>query len=78
MILTQIDKNKKAAFQHLVEYKKQNKDTVSINGNEYSYTTKKGIVKKYIRFNSFAEYQKSELYPHHAERVEGFYFVALI
>lgn len=78
MFLKQIDKNKKLAFEHFVEaWKKQNKDTVVVNGNEYSYTTKKGLVKKYIGFNSFKEYKKSELYPEKAEKVEGFIFVEI-
>lgn len=45
MFLEQIDKNKKYSFECLVEYKKQNKDTVVVNGNEFSYTTKRGILK---------------------------------
>lgn len=43
MFLEQIEKNKKAAFEHLVERKKQDKKTVTVNGNEYSYTTKKRV-----------------------------------
>lgn len=77
MFLEQIDKNKKSSFEHLVECKKQNKDTVVVNGNEFSYTTKRGLLKKYIGFNSFNEYKKSELYPNHAEKVNGFYFVEI-
>lgn len=71
-----IEENRKKSFEHFVEaWKKQNKDTVSVNGNEYSYTTKRGIVKKYIAFNNFDEYKKSELYKNKAEKVNGFYFV---
>lgn len=77
MFLEQIGKNKKSSFEHLVECKKQNKDTVVVNGNEFSFTTKRGLLKKYIGFNSFHEYRKSELYPNKAEQVNGFYFVAM-
>lgn len=74
MFLSQIEKNKRLAFEHLVEIKKQNKETIIINGNEFSYTTKRGLVKRFIGFNSFAEYKKSDLYLHKVERVNGFYF----
>lgn len=77
MFLEQIDKNRKTAFEHLVECKKQNKETVVVNGNKYSYTTKRGLLKKYIGFNSFKEYKGSELYPNKAEQVNGFYFVEI-
>lgn len=77
-IVSFVEINKKEAFQHFVEViKKQNKETVVVNGNEYSYTTKRGLVKKFIGFNSFNEYKKSELYSNKAEQVNGFYFVAI-
>lgn len=73
-----IETNRQEAFKYFVEViKKQNKDTVVVNGNEFSYTTKRGLIKKFIGFNSFDEYKKSELYPNKAERVNGFYFVAI-
>lgn len=73
-----VEINKQEAFKHFVEaIKKQNKDTVIVNGNEFSYTTKRGLIKKFIGFNSFDEYKKSELYPNKAEQVNGFYFVAI-
>lgn len=73
-----IETNRQEAFKYFVEViKKQNKDTVVVNGNEFSYTTKRGLIKKFIGFNSFDEYKKSELYPNKAERVKGFYFVAI-
>lgn len=73
-----IETNRQEAFKYFVEViKKQNKDMVVVNGNEFSYTTKKGLVKKFIGFNSFDEYKKSELYPNKAERVNRFYFVAI-
>lgn len=74
MFLSQIEKNKRLAFEHLVEIKKQNKETIIVNGNEFSYTTKRGLVKRFIGFNSFAEYKSSDLYLHKVERVNGFYF----
>lgn len=77
MFVEQIDNNKKLAFEHLAERKKQNKDSISINGNEFSYITKRGLVKKYIGFNSFSEYRNSELYMKRDERVDGFYFVEI-
>lgn len=77
MFLSQIDKNKKSAFEHFVECKKQNKNTIVVNGNEFSYTTKRGLIKRFVVFNSFAEYKKSELYPNKAEQVNGFYFIAI-
>lgn len=76
MFLSQIDINKRLAFEHLVENKKQDKETITINGNEFSYTTKRGLVKKFIGFNSFEEYKKSNLYPQKPERVNGFYFIS--
>ena len=73
-----VEANRQEAFKHFVEViKKQNKDTVVVNGNEFSYTTKRGLIKKFIGFNSFAEYKQSELYPNKAEQVNGFYFVAI-
>ena len=40
------DRGKKA-FKHFVEViKKQNTETITVNGNEYSYTTKRGLVKR--------------------------------
>lgn len=73
-----IEPNRQEAFKHFVEaIKKQNPETITINGNEYSYTTKRGLIKRFIGFNSFAEYKKSELYPNKVEQVNGFYFVAL-
>ena len=73
-----VETNRQEAFKHFVEViKKQNKDTVVVNGNEFSYTTKRGLIKKFIGFNSFAEYKNSELYPNKVEQVNGFYFVAM-
>ena len=48
MFLSQIEKNKRLAFEHLVEIKKQNKETIIVNGNEFSYTTKRGLVKRFV------------------------------
>ena len=77
-ITSLIEPNRQEAFKHFVEViKKQNTETITVNGNEYSYTTKRGLIKRFIGFNSFAEYKKSELYPNKAEQVNGFYFVAL-
>ena len=78
MIRTQVEKNKLLAFKHFVEVqKKQDKTTIMVNNNEFSYVTKSGIVKRYMGFNSFGEYQNSCLYPQRAERVNGFVFVQI-
>ena len=73
------EKNRISAFEHFVEnLKKQNKETIVVNGNEYSYTTKRGLVKKYIAFNTFEAYRKSEFYPNNKmERIQGFFFVEI-
>lgn len=78
MFLEQIEKNKMLAFLHLVKAKKQDEGTVVVNGNLFSYTTKRGVIKTYLCFNSFQEYNKSKLYPNNPERVNGFYFVPVI
>ena len=65
------------AFHHLVSIKKQDVETVVVNGNLYSYTTKRGVLKTYLGFNSFNEYRKSNLYPRKPEQVNGFYFVPI-
>lgn len=73
-----IEANKLAAFKHFVKcWKKQDENTVVVNGDEFSYTNKGGVVKKYVGFNSFNEYKKSEFYPQHAELVCGFIFVEI-
>lgn len=79
MLLEQIEKNRKSAFEHFVEIKKQDKNTIIVNGNEYSFRTKRGLLKKYIGFNSFKEMKKSSLfnYESHIERVNGFYFIQI-
>ncbi len=77
MFLEQIDKNRKAAFEHLVERKGQNKNTISVEGEYYSYRTKRGLIKTYVAFNSFNEYKRSDFYPEQPEQVNGFYFVVL-
>lgn len=79
MLLKQIEKNKLEAFQHLVERKGQNKDTVFINDDGYyCYKTKRGLIKTFISFNTFNEYQKSDFYQNNPERVNGFIFVSLL
>ncbi len=78
MFLKQIKKNRKAAFEHLVERKGQNKNTISVEGGYYSYRTKRGLIKTYVAFDSFNEYKKSDFYPEQSEQVNGFYFVALL
>lgn len=79
MFLEQVEKNKLEAFQHLVERKGQNKDTVFIDDDGYyCYKTKKGLLKAYVSFNSFKEYEKSDFYPENPERITGFIFVPLL
>ena len=75
-ISEQIEKNRKSAFEHLVETKKQNIDTIAVSGNEYSYVTKREQIKKYLAFNSFNEYKNSIYFnTNKMERVCGFFFV---
>ena len=77
-ITSLIEPNRKEAFNHFVKViRKQSTETITVNGNEFSYTTKRGLVKRFVGFNSFAEYKKSELYPNKVEQVNGFYFVAI-
>lgn len=79
MFFEQIEKNKLEAFKHLVERKGQNKDTVFIDDDGYyCYKTKRGLLKTFVSFNSFNEYQKSDFYPENPERVNGFIFVSLL
>ena len=48
MFLEQIPINKLEAFKHYVEcWKKQNPDTVTVDGDIYSYITKKGLTKSF-------------------------------
>lgn len=78
MFIERIEKNRRDAFTHFVEViKKQNKDTITVNGNTFSYITKRGIVKKYKAFKSFDEYKKSTVYKNRMEKVNGFIFVEL-
>lgn len=78
MFLERIEKNRRDAFTHFVEViKKQNKDTITVNGDIFSYITKRGIVKKYKAFKSFDEYKKSDIYENRMEKVNGFIFVEL-
>lgn len=78
MIGTQIQKNKEEAFKHLIEVKKQNPKTMVVEQDDiFSYTTKRGLVKKYKAFNTFESYAQSELYPDKMDRVNGFIFVPI-
>ena len=79
MFQEQIEKNRVNAFTHFVEViKKQNKDTISINGDIFSYSTRSGVIKKYKAFKSFDAYRKSDMYENRMERVNGFIFVELL
>lgn len=70
-------KNRENAFRYYVQRIKQDPDTVIIEGDNYSFVTKKGIVRRYRAFFSFKEYAKSEYYlsKNKMERVWGFIFV---
>ena len=72
-----IEKNKKDAFIHLTKMKKQNVNTIEIQNDIFSYTTKRGITKHFVCFISFTQYKKSKFYPSAPERVDGFYFVEI-
>ena len=79
MFLEQINKNRKAAFEHLVEQKGQDKDTVFIDDKGYyCYITKRGSLKTFVVFDSFIKYKKSDFYPEKPKQVNGFYFVPLL
>lgn len=44
----QIQENALASFRHYVSaWKKQNPNTVKVDGDIYEYTTKKGIIKRF-------------------------------
>lgn len=77
MVKACIENNKRAAFEHLVEIKKQDKNTVAVEGNIYSYKTKRGLLKRYVGFYSYEAYRKSEYYTIQPERCNGFLFVLL-
>lgn len=77
MIRTCTENNQRVAFEHLVEIKKQDKNTVVVEGNTYSFKTKRGLLKQYIGFYSYEAYRKSEYYPTQPERCNGFLFVQL-
>lgn len=71
------DENAEIAFRHLVDMKRQRQDTVKIDNGIYSYTTKRGILRKYKRFNHISAFLTSELSHHKYERVQGFVFALL-
>lgn len=76
MLKEQINKNRKLAFEHLVEQKRQNKNTVFIDSDGYyCYKTKREMLYIFVAFDSFAEFKKSDFYPEQPECVDGFYFV---
>lgn len=63
MFMSQIPINELNAFKHYVEkWKNQNPNTVEVDGNIYSYKTKRGVIKRFrsckhatatIKVNSF-------------------------
>lgn len=72
------EQNKLNAFKHFVgAIKKQNPDTVEVDGNIYSYRTKRGLLKRYIHFPTFKEFVNSEYYNNRMEKVNGFIFVEI-
>ena len=77
MLEEQSRKNRYNAFVHLVEMKRRNPETIEVDGDEYSYKTKRGLLKKYKVFKSFKAYTNSEYYDNKLERVNGFLFVLL-
>lgn len=78
MFIELIEKNKKNAFEYFVEVRKQqDKNTIVVEGNIYSFITKRGNVKKYIGYDSYRAYRKSEFYPQKAEQVNSFWFVEI-
>lgn len=77
MYLKYVEINRRKAFKHLVELKRQDKNTFTVDGNVFSYVTKRGVTKKYKAINGFKEYTETELFHNHLERVNGFLFVEL-
>lgn len=77
MFISQIPLNKLKAFEHLVELKKQDKSTVCVSDNIFTYTDKHGKEISYIGFNTFSEYHASKYYRLQLVRVNGFYFVRI-
>ena len=79
MFIEQKQTNKLESFKHFVKRNKQNPDTVFIDEQGYyCYRTKRGLLKTFVSFDTFNEYKKSDFYPEHAEKVNGFYFVSLV
>ena len=55
-----IEDNKRHAFEHFVSViKKQNPVTIEIEEDIFSYTTKKGVTKRYKYFNNIKDAIKS-------------------
>lgn len=77
MFLKQRYKNMIDAFKKLVTMKKQNQDTIVIDDLYFSYTTKRGIEKKYMGFYSIQDFFKSIYKSNKFERINGFIFVEL-
>lgn len=49
MYLKYVEINRRKAFEHLVELKRQDKNTFTVDGNVFSYVTKRGVTKKNIK-----------------------------
>lgn len=46
MYLKYVEINRRKAFEHLVELKRQDKNTFTVDGSVFSYVTKRGVTKK--------------------------------
>ena len=72
---TVIEENRLMSFIHFVSAKKkQDKNTVTYDEDVYTYTTKRGIIKRYRYYNNIREYLKAKD-DGKSERVNGFVFV---
>lgn len=73
MFIEQIRVNREKAFRKIATRK--GAVSCDFTNERYSYATKRGIVHKFMYFNSFNEYKNSEYYPSKDERCNGFIFV---
>ena len=77
MYADRIEKNRIDAFKHFVEViKKQNPDKVIIEGDIFSYSTKRGLKKTYKAWRSLEECMANT--NDRIERVNGFVFTEIL
>lgn len=63
MLQELIEKNRKEAFEQYVKnWKHQDPNTIEIQGNVFTYKTKRGIVKKFIATNKVTKLKVNSFY----------------